>query len=329
MPRPPRIQFAGANYHIVTRGDARRKLFHDTGHYERFTQGLEDEVLRSGWIVLAYCWMPNHIHALIQTPEPNLASGMQHWLSGYANWYAKRNRRTGHLYQGRYKAFLVEDAGYYWTLSRYIHLNPCNGSKPLARDPEAWPHSSFSGYARKSKRVSWIAYHQLHTSWQASVGGKDPFRAYRTYVKEGLASPDDPFKQELREWVFGSEDFLRRMVALAEGTDRHRHESTSRRLHSVSVEEILEATASRHGVDASQYAEFRSSAAGRDMAAWLCRRWTGATLRQLGPTFGLTGTDSVSNLVRRAERRHRQSAVWRKTVREIEASLGLNTEHKA
>ena len=329
MPRPPRIQFAGANYHIVTRGDARRKLFHDTGHYERFTRGLQDEVLRSGWIVLAYCWMPNHIHALIQTPEPNLASGMQHWLSGYANWYAKRNRRTGHLYQGRYKAFLVEDAGYYWTLSRYIHLNPCKGSKPLASDPEAWPHSSFSGYARKSKRAGWIAYDQLHAAWQASVGGKDPFRAYRTYVKEGLASPDDPFQRELREWVFGSEDFLRRMVALAEGTDRQRHESTSRRLHSVSVEEIVEATASRHGEDASQYAKFRSSATGRDMAAWLCRRWTGATLSQLGPTFGLTGTDSVSNLVRRAEHRHRQSSGWRKTVGEIEAALGLNTEHKA
>ena len=59
---------------------------------------LEDEVRRSGWMVLAYCWMPNQIHALIQTSEPNLASGMQHGLSGYANWYAKRNRRTGHLY---------------------------------------------------------------------------------------------------------------------------------------------------------------------------------------------------------------------------------------
>ena len=140
--------------------------------------------------------------------------------------------------------------------------------------------AAFRAYARQSKRAAWIAYDQLHTAWQASVGGKDPFRAYRTYVKEGLASPDDPFKQELREWVFGSEDFLRRMVALAEGTDRHRHESTSRRLHSVSVEEILEATASQHGVAASQYAKFRSSAAGREMAAWLCRRWTGAGAQQ-------------------------------------------------
>ena len=60
MPGPPRIQLAGANYHVVTRGDGRRQLFHDTGHYERFTRGLEDEVQRSGWIVLASCWMPNH-----------------------------------------------------------------------------------------------------------------------------------------------------------------------------------------------------------------------------------------------------------------------------
>ena len=295
MPRPPRIQFAGANYHLVTRGDGRRKLFHDAGHYERFTKGLQDEVQRSGWVVLAYCWMPNHIHALIQTPEPNLAAGIQHWLSGCANWYAKRNGRTGHLYQGRYKAFLLEDAGYYWTLSRYIHLNPCNGGKPLADDPESWPHSSFAGYARKSKRVDWVAYDQLHTYWNASVAGSDPARAYRRYLNDGLNVPENPFKKELREWVFGSEDFLRRMVALASGDDEQRHRSTSRRLKSVSVQEIVDATAAAHGVQPSQYAEFRSQAPGRDMAAWLCRRWTGATLTELGSAFGLRGTGSVSS----------------------------------
>ena len=119
------------------------------------------------------------------------------------------------------------------------------------------------------------------------------------------------------------------MVALAEGTSRRRHESTGRRLRSVSVEEILAATASQHGVQSSQYAAFRSQAAGRDMAAWLCRRWTGATLTGLGLSFGLTGTDSVSNLVRRAEKRHKQSASWRTTAKQIEATLGLKTEHKA
>ena len=329
MPRAPRIQFPGAIYHIVTRGDGRQKLFHDSKHYERFTDGLRKEVGRSGWIVLAYCWMPNHIHALIQTPEANLAKGMQHWLSGYANWYAKRNQRSGHLYQGRYKAFLVEHAGYFWTLSRYIHLNPCRGSQTLAEDPESWEHSSFPGYARKSKQVDWIAYDQLHTAWMAENGGKDPVRVYRKYVRDGLMDRDDPFKDQLREWVFGSEDFLRQMIALAAGKNRTRHESTSRRLKSVSVEDVLNATATLHGVDASDYAKFRSRAPGRDMAAWLCRRWTGATLAELGGYFGLTGTDSVSNLVRRADKQETQSVAWKSMVRKVETALGLNAKHKA
>lgn len=116
---------------------------------------------------------------------------MQHWLSGYANWYAKRNQRTGHIYQGRYKAFPVEDEGYYWNLSRYIHLNPCNGGKPLAESPERYPHSSYVGYARKTRRVDWIDYDEHHRYWKASHGG-DPDSAYRQFVKAGMLHPVDP-----------------------------------------------------------------------------------------------------------------------------------------
>ncbi len=85
MPRKPRIPFPGANYHIVTRGDGRRAIFHDDGHYDRFTHGLADEVKRSGWEVFAYCWMQNHVHLLVKTSQANLFAGMQHWLSGYGN----------------------------------------------------------------------------------------------------------------------------------------------------------------------------------------------------------------------------------------------------
>ena len=138
MPRPPRLRYPGAIYHLVTRGDGRRTLFHDDGHYAQFTQGLSDEVSPSGWIVLTFCRMPNHVHALIKTPGSNLCRGMQHWLSEYANWYAKRNRRIGHLFQGCYKAFPVEDEGYYWNLSRYIHLGlPMMNTIGIGRDPMA------------------------------------------------------------------------------------------------------------------------------------------------------------------------------------------------
>ena len=119
------------------------------------------------------------------------------------------------------------------------------------------------------------------------------------------------------------------MVRLAEGGNSGRYRSTIRRIKNVSVEEIITATAEGHRVEPEEYAKFRSAAAGRDMAAWLCRRWSGGTLRELGPWFGLTGADSVSNLVRRAERHYKESSKWRRQAKQIEITLGLNTEHKA
>ena len=84
MARQPRDQLPGAIYHLVTRGDGCKPIFHDQGHYERMSRGLKAEVTRSGWNVFAFCCMLNPIHVLLQTPKLNLSRGMQHWLSGYA-----------------------------------------------------------------------------------------------------------------------------------------------------------------------------------------------------------------------------------------------------
>jgi putative transposase len=146
------------------------------------------------------------------------------------------------LFQGRYKAFPVEDESYYWNLSRYIHLNPCNGSNPLAETPAAYPHSSFAGYSRKSRQVDWIDYAEHHQYWLGLNGGKDPVAAYRKFVKDGLIHPVNPPKDRLREWVYGSEDFLKRMLKLAEGKDEPRNRRLQRRLGVITVEEVLQAT---------------------------------------------------------------------------------------
>ena len=327
MARQLRVQFPGAIYHVVTRGDGRRQIFHDTGHYDRFTRGLKDEVTRSGWKVLSYCWMPNHIHLLVQTPEPNLARGMQHWLSGYANWYSKRNQRVGHLFQGRYKAFLVEDAGYFWSLSRYIHLNPCSGARPLVEDLAQWTHSSYPGFARKSSRVDWVQYDELHTYWLAQNGGKDPASAYRQYVKAGRNDPENPLTSALRGWVLGSETFLKKAIALAQSDDDQKRQRTSRRLKAVTVEQIIAETALYYEVCPTEYVGFRSLAAGREIAALLCRRWTGETIASLSQTFGLAHPDSASNLIRRAKQRLGESKGYRQAIDDIEYNLGLKTEN--
>jgi REP element-mobilizing transposase RayT len=328
VPRPPRVEYENAIYHIVTRGDGRRRIFHDGRHYERFTEGLTAQVDRCGWRVIACCWMPNHIHALIKTPQPNLCRGMQHWLSGYANWYAKRNRRGGHLFQGRYKAFPVEDEGYYWNLSRYIHLNPCNGSKPLADSPEGYAHSSYRGYARKSRRVDWIDYEDHHRYWSGLHGGRDPAAAYRAFVKQGMVNAADPALDRLRDWVYGGEDFLKRIVALADSKDPDRNTRRRRRLGVVTAAEIITATATVYQVDPESYRGFRSPAGGRDIAAYLCRQYTCSTLAALSQAFGLGHPDSASDLIKRGRQQLASSAQTKRKVQQIERRLDLNPESR-
>ena len=114
--------------------DDRRRLLTD----------LERTVDRTGWEVLGFALLSNHFHLLLVTPRPNLANGMQGLLSRYAHWYGRRRGRVGHLFQGRYKAEMIEDETYYWTVSRYLHLNPVRAG--LVDRPEQWAWSSYPGF---------------------------------------------------------------------------------------------------------------------------------------------------------------------------------------
>ena len=322
MPRKPRVQFPGAIYHIVTRGDGRRELFHDLGHYQRFTDGLADEVVRSNWQVIAYCWMPNHIHLVLKTPEANLSRGMQHWLSGYANWYAKRNRRTGHVFQDRYKAFQVEDETYFWPLSRYVHLNPCVCKIPLVAAPDLWSQSSFAGYARKTQQVDWVDYDLLLSGWSSEFGGSDPAKSYRRYVTRGLEQPvENPLSDARDDWVIGSKKFLKKIVKLASGQSSTKAQRLLRQSEAFTIEEILDFVAAAHDVASKEYIGFRCTAAGREMATLLCRQLTSCTLRELSTTLGLKHPDSSANLTKRALTKIDSSADYRKRFYTIKREL--------
>src|SRR4051794_7409413 len=122
MARPLRIEYPGAIHHVMSRGDHRRSVFEDDRDYQRLLEGLEQTVRRFDWELLSFVLIPNPFPLLLRTPLPNLSRGMQYLLSGYANWYARRHRRPGHLTQVRFKATLVEDDSYFWTVSRYVHL---------------------------------------------------------------------------------------------------------------------------------------------------------------------------------------------------------------
>ena len=151
MARPLRIEYPGRIHHVISRGNFRRPVFEGECDYQRLLQGLEQTVGRFGWDLLSFVLMPNHFYLFLRAPQPNLSRGMQYLVSGYANWH----RRPGHLTQGRFQATLVEDERYFWTVSRYVHLNPAQGNRPLAAHPADWPWPSYPGYARRRDRVGW------------------------------------------------------------------------------------------------------------------------------------------------------------------------------
>ena len=214
MPRRLRIEYQDVIYHVMARGNARQDIVHDDDDRRRILADLERVVTKSGRMVLSFVLMSNHLHILIRTPRPNLARGMQSFLSGYAAWAARHRRRPGHLFQGRYKAEMIEDETHYWVVSRYIHLNPVRAG--LVAWPEDWPWSSYPGYARPDRRHPWVAYRALLDAWRGEHGGTDPAEAYRRFTEAGLVDPPpSPFREAFGGWALGSSRFVDRLRTLA------------------------------------------------------------------------------------------------------------------
>jgi hypothetical protein len=171
--------------------------------------------------------------------------------------------------------------------------------------------------------VDWIDYDQHHRYWAARNGG-DPASAYRQFVKDGLDAPADPTLDRLKDWVYGGEEFLRQMVQLANDDEISKDIRKSTR----SIATVIAATAKEYEVDPGDYAGFRSRAGGRDVAAYLCRRYTTATLAELSEYFRLSHRDSSGDLVRRAKRARRESAKIDDRITRFEKSLSTNPESR-
>ncbi|MHC4446855.1 MAG: transposase, partial [Planctomycetota bacterium] len=156
MARPPRIEFAGALYHVMSRGNERRAIVRDDADRSERLEWLRRTVVTYGWRLHSFVLMTNHEHLFVETPEPNLSAGMRFLNGSYAGYFNRRHRRVGHLFQGRFKSHLVETSGHYSSLSRYIHLNPFVAR--LVTKVEAYLWSSYPGYHRATKALPWVVY---------------------------------------------------------------------------------------------------------------------------------------------------------------------------
>lgn len=221
MARPLRLQYAWALYHVTARGDRRGRIYLDEVDRRRFMETLAQGVQRYNWVLSAYCLMGNHYHLLVETPDANLARGMQ-WVNGvYTQRFNRRHGRVGHVLQGRYKAILVEGASYLLEVARYIVLNPVRAH--LVEDPSEWKWSSYSATAGISKTPSWLMTDRVLDEF-----GSDPRLAYRQFVHEGIGG-ESPWNELKAQMYLGSDAFVERQLSHRRGAVDPEHPRAQQR----------------------------------------------------------------------------------------------------
>jgi putative transposase len=218
MARKLRIQYPGAVYHVMNRGDRREAIFHDDADRQRFIETLGEACGKTGWQVHAYCLMPNHFHLVIETPRPNLVAGMKWFLGTYTGRFNRRHKLSGHLFSGRYKALLVDSVtpGYLKTACDYVHLNPVRAK--LLRPEAVLRNYRWSSYAeylkRTSKRPPWMRVDRLlgeHGIPNDSPAGR---RVFEQRIEERRRQVDpEAWKVVRRGWCLGDRAFRKELLA--------------------------------------------------------------------------------------------------------------------
>jgi len=211
MARPLRIEYPGAVYHVTSRGNARSKIFRDNQDREIFLSILGEVVKRYNWLCHAYCLMHNHYHLMIETPDGNLSVGMRQLNGVYTQKYNRRNHKTGHVFQGRFKAIIVQKENYLLALCRYVVLNPLRAG--VVEKPEGWNWSSYRATAGLRKGPDYLT-----TEWilgQFSSKRTVAQKQYRAFVREGIhgGTPWDELRGQV---LMGEEGFIDRFKGLLE-----------------------------------------------------------------------------------------------------------------
>lgn len=246
MARPLRIAFPGAFYHVTSRGNEQKDVFKNQRDREKFLEYLASATERYGAVIHAYCLLSNHYHLLLETPAGNLSQIMRHINGAYTTYFNVKRKRFGHLFQGRFKAILIEADEYATGLSRYIHLNPVRAG--MAERPEDYRWSSYRSYIGQTAAPEWLKTGMVLDYFGRNI--KVASKKYRTFVEDILGTEyESPLQSTYGTAVLGSGKFIE-MVTATHLTDQvaNRDVPALRQfINRPSPEEILSAVGRRHG----------------------------------------------------------------------------------
>lgn len=208
MARPLRLELSGGLYHVTSRGDGRDDIYLSDADRVAWLEVFAQVCARFNWVCHAWCQMTNHYHILIETPEANLAQGMRQLNGVYTQRFNRSHKRVGHVFQGRYKAILVERDSYLLELARYVVLNPLRAK--IVKRLETWPWSSYMATCGQATPPAW-----LQTDWILAQFGQrraNAIKNYISFVHEGARLPSVWMKLQAQIYL-GSEAFVRKMQA--------------------------------------------------------------------------------------------------------------------
>lgn len=313
MARSLRIEYEGAFYHVTARGNERRAIFFTPADYKKFKHYLKEAQDKYRYILHSYVLMRNHYHLLIETPEANLGKVMHYLNSSYTTYINIKRKRSGHLFQGRYKSIVVDKDSYLLELSRYIHLNPVRAG--VVEKPEEYEQSSYKSYIKKAEGD--ISKKELIFSMISEDEG-EARKKYRIFVESGIGKEvENPFKDVYGGIILGGVKFIKETLKKIErGQLGDEEVSNRRKIKAVKVEEILEAAKDYYGM--SRGSEFgKETGDRRKIVIYMIKKHTGATNRQIGEYFGGLSYSAVAKIYDRFKRRLKEDRRLRRGVDKI------------
>jgi REP element-mobilizing transposase RayT len=301
-------------YHVLSRGNERKEIFRDEKDHLRFLDTLGKMVKRFKLEIHAYVLMKNHFHLLVHTKEANLSRAIQ-WLGvSYSVWFNQRHHRSGHLFQGRFKSFLIENERYFTAMCLYIHGNPLRAR--IVRRLSGYRWSSYQGYADKKHEVSWLTTELVLGMYGGSR--KRFLRAQQVFFEE---RPN--LLEDLRHGLYlGSEAFSEECIERFKGKEHHEKPQTRSLLRSRDIRalaiKILKGLGEKDPESVLKVRKYRCP--NRDVAIYVLYQLGVYLNREIGKVFGV-GYTAVPGAVKRGREHLRSDGQLERVVKKIIADI--------
>jgi len=313
MARPLRIEYPGAFYHVIQRGNERKAIFISEQDRTKFYEYLAALHTRYKVNIHTYCLMNNHYHLILETKNANLAKAMHCLNTSYTVYFNVKRKRAGHLFQGRYTAILVEADEYLHQLSRYIHLNPVRIG--LVKDPADYPHSSYKYFISNSTSPDWLNKGFILSLFDSNANKAKSL--YKKFVLEGIGNETDIIRKNMSfGFLLGSSEFVEDIKArFIEG----------RQDEEIPVLKAAQPQLNPEDIKQTVIKKIVNTKLSRTIGIYLIRKHTSLSLKEIAALFGKISDAGVSALYNRVGKKRIANKRLNGRIKEIEKMLKIET----